>query len=162
MAGLAQSDGSEETLWVDGSTSLFEAGEYALCGPYLDANDSYRRIVDNRTLFRSMNFSVPEHDAMDEMFSKQVAGLVTALVVNRHPSEAEHVANEASQLVNNPQFAAMLAKAKNTKVPPRWPDGPTAWMLYVAGAVTALGILMAVVFLRRRQRAKQESCSLPA
>jgi hypothetical protein len=104
--------------------NLIHAGEYALCGRYMDADNSYQRILDSYQQMKKMPGSASNPQLMDfavKNFSNQSATLVAVLAINNRNDEADQVASKAAREIHNPEFATLLAEAKNGKVPARWP-----------------------------------------
>ncbi len=106
---------------------LIQAGEYALCGRYMDADRSYQQILQ---MYNQMMKSVKQmpkdssqqlKDVAGKMFSNQSARLVAVLVINNRIDEADQVAGKASKEIHTPEFTALLAEARNGTVPPKWP-----------------------------------------
>lgn len=105
--------------------SLVNAKEYQLCGKYLDPDASFERM---RTLFRRHNqiaqqpqFGKDLLEFGQQSFSNGVATLVALLTVNGRNDEADRIAAAALEEWNDPQFKALLEKAKNGEVPEPWP-----------------------------------------
>jgi RNA polymerase sigma factor (sigma-70 family) len=106
---------------------LIQAGEYALCGRYMEADRSYQQIL---MIYNQMMKSMKQmpkdgrqqfKDVAEKMFSNQCARLVAVLAINNRIDDADWVAVEAGKELNNPEFAALLTEAKNGTVPPKWP-----------------------------------------
>jgi hypothetical protein len=104
--------------------NLIHAGEYALCGHYMDAESSYQRILDSYNRMKKMPQTARTQQLMDfavKNFSIQSATLVAVLAINNRNDEAEQAATQASKVINNPEFTSLLAQARNGSVPQRWP-----------------------------------------
>lgn len=108
---------------------LIRAGEYALCDRYIDADQSYTGMLRmyKMQLKNAQNPRVAASRPMVEFpakfFSNQVATLVALLAINNHPDEANRIADKALQELQTPEFTALLAEARNGKVPRAWPPG---------------------------------------
>ena len=99
---------------------LIEAGEYTLCGRYMDADRSYERILDMYNRTKSMGGEQLQQFAV-KSFSNESARLVAVLAIDGRADEAARVSGEAVKVMGNPEFAALLAEARNGTVPPKWP-----------------------------------------
>jgi hypothetical protein len=110
---------------------LIAAGEYALCGRYMDPDVSYQRILNSYqmtmdTAGKMKNLptagNAPQLRGFAETnFIHQAATVVAALSINNRQEDANRIAGEALKQVNTPEFSAIMTDAKNGKVPPRWP-----------------------------------------
>lgn len=104
---------------------LISAGEFKLCDAYMNADKSYAQIVGmyRQTKKFATKKNAQLRDFADKSFSNQTARLVAVLVINNHVTDAERIADNASKELKTPEFAALLADAKDGKVPAAWPPG---------------------------------------
>jgi RNA polymerase sigma factor (sigma-70 family) len=101
---------------------LIEAREYTVCGRYLDADASYRRILNMYNVTKRARPASPELEQFAvKSFSNQSARLVAVLALNHQTEAAARVSGEAAKTIGTPEFATLLAEARTGKVPPVWP-----------------------------------------
>jgi hypothetical protein len=103
---------------------LIAAGEYAVCGRYLEGDRDYQQILAGVARLKAMPKSPATQQILDvanRMFAGKVATLVAVLAINHRNDEAERVASHAAIENNSPEFAALLAEAKNGIIPPQSP-----------------------------------------
>jgi RNA polymerase sigma factor (sigma-70 family) len=101
---------------------LISAGEYELCGKYVDADKSYQRIVSSYHQLKNLPSTARTQQLADfavKNFTDQSARLVAVLAINNRQDEADRVADQAEKEVNNQDFATLLAKARTGSIPPR-------------------------------------------
>ena len=104
--------------------NLIKAGEYALCGRYVDAHASFQRILSAYQLEKKIpknSRSAQLDQFADQSFSHQSAQLVAVLVINHRQNEANDVARQAEREISTPEFTKVLADAENGTMPPQWP-----------------------------------------
>jgi len=112
-------------IYALAEADLIQAGEYALCGRYMNADASYKQIMDtyDRTMktVKQIPKDTGQHlkDFADKNFANQVSRLVAVLVINNRTEEANQVADKAAKQINNPEFATLLTEARNGTVPPK-------------------------------------------
>lgn len=104
--------------------NLIKAGEYSVCGRYVDGRASYQRILGQYQLEKkipksSRNAQLDQF--ADQSFSHQSAQLVAVLAINHRQDEANDVARQAEKENSTPEFAKLLADAENGTMPPQWP-----------------------------------------
>ena len=99
---------------------LIQAGEYALCGRYMNGEVSYQRILNLYQLTKKSGGQMAEDFAV-KSFSNNTARLVAVLAINNQADEADRVAGEAAKVLNDPAFATLLADARKGTVPAQWP-----------------------------------------
>jgi hypothetical protein len=99
---------------------LITAKEYAVCGRYMDADRSYAQILS----LYNLNKGSPTPELVDfavKSFSNQTARLVAVLAINNKNDDALRISNECAKELTTPEFAALLASARNGTVPAQWP-----------------------------------------
>ena len=100
---------------------LIAAREYTVCGRYMDADASYKRLLNMYNLTKRAGSPQMQQDFAVNAFTNQCAELVAVLAINKRTDEAVRVAHEALQVLESPAFSALLADAKNGTVPAPWP-----------------------------------------
>jgi len=121
-----QNPTAAKTVFVLAQPALVKAGEYKVCGQYLEPENFYQNILEIRhaelrmsqnpqTIPNIMKFS-------DKRFTSDVGILVALLVINNRADEANTIANQARQEWDNADFHKALDSALTGKVPPLWPN----------------------------------------
>lgn len=112
---------------------LIDAGEYAICGRYLDPDASYKTMFDQYKLTKHSADMMKKNPAVtpsaaqmtsefaDKFFSNEASKLVAVLALNNRYDDAARIADEALNVLKTPEFETLLADAKDGKVPARYP-----------------------------------------
>ncbi|HTS02250.1 MAG TPA: hypothetical protein VMN04_06980 [Thermoanaerobaculia bacterium] len=109
--------------------ALVEAGNYRICGKYLDPDRSLERMLrfyrENREAAGGPE-SDPEirrltTDFHEKSLSNGVGTLVALLVVNGRAADARRVVDEAVKVRDDPAFRKILDGALRGEMPPPWP-----------------------------------------
>ena len=99
---------------------LIQAKEYAICGHYMDPDRTYTRIIRLYNMNKDST-SAQLQDFAVKSFSNETARLVAVLAINNRNDDAQRISDQASKELTTPEFAALLASARNGTVPPQWP-----------------------------------------
>lgn len=109
--------------------ALIQAKEYALCGKYIDSDNSMNQIMDNyrtgRQFAENPLFGEKLLEFHKKKFLNDASTLVALLVVNDRKSEAENAVREFKKVSGDAEFDAKLTadldKALEGEVPEPWP-----------------------------------------
>jgi hypothetical protein len=105
--------------------ALIRAKEYTLCGRYLDAEESFGRIVErfrmHQELAERQQFGDRLRRFAEKEFTNRCATLVALLVVNKQEKEAKDLAVKAKAEWEDAAFRAEIDKALEGHVPDPWP-----------------------------------------
>jgi hypothetical protein len=135
---LEENAGTKEVfLWLDSERprdaekvfdvaerSLVEAKEFAVCGKYLDPDDSYSRMarIHQENLRLAKTDLGPElGDFGDRIFAHDAATLVALLVLNDRRPEAERIAQQALLESEDARLKLALDAALDGQLPPLFP-----------------------------------------
>lgn len=121
-----QNPTAARTVFQLAQPALVKAGEYTVCGQYLEPESFYQNILEIRhaelRLSQTPQSSPNTLMFSDKRFTSDVGILVALLVVNDRADEAHKIANQARQEWDNADFHKALDSALTGKVPPLWPN----------------------------------------
>jgi hypothetical protein len=119
---------AKEFLWLDRNRGLIakrsfdtalpalvKAGEYRICGKYLDARAA---MVKRHRLYRYLRQMPEFKEYAEEQFVRQAATIVALLVLNENKPAATALAKLALKHRNTPAMRQHVNKALEGKVPP--------------------------------------------
>jgi hypothetical protein len=107
--------------------ALVKAGEYALCGKYLQPEEETRRMLEEyedskvRAEASEGNIRLNHLRYGDESLRYYSSVLVALLVKNQREEEADRVMEKVLSRVDQPELRAALEKARSGGFPPEWP-----------------------------------------
>jgi hypothetical protein len=105
--------------------ALVRAGDYALCGKYLQPQKALQAIVDQYRLLTQLAATADHPDTAQAFAQKTLAnktGLLVALLVQNHrKEEADAIAGQAIKEWDDAGFRAQLLDALRGEVPEPWP-----------------------------------------
>ena len=121
-----QNPTAARTVFQLAQPALVKAGEYTVCGQYLEPESFYQNILEIRhaelRLSQTPQSSPNTLMFSDKRFTSDVGILVALLVVNDRADEAHKIANQAREEWDNVDFHKALDSALTGKVPPLWPN----------------------------------------
>lgn len=121
-----QNPTAARTVFQLAQPALVKAGEYKICGQYLEPENFYQSILQIRhaeqRLSQTPQSSPNTLKVSDKRFTSDVGILVALLVVNDRADEAHAIANQAREEWDNVDFHKALDSALTGKVPPPWPN----------------------------------------
>jgi hypothetical protein len=104
---------------------LIRAKKFALCGKHLEAEVSFKRMLELYNLHKQTGEAslskVKRLEFGRNRFANDAATLVALLTMNGRNDEAAKIAAAAERELDDPEFKAVLNRAKNGEVPEPWP-----------------------------------------
>ena len=105
--------------------SLVRAGDYALCGKYLEPQKALQGILDQYRVVMQLA-TVSDRTREEQAFARKTlankTGLLVALLVQNHrKDEANDIAAQAVKEWDDPDFRQQLIEALSGQMPEPWP-----------------------------------------